>query len=658
MKTGYIKGIILSLLCVVLISFPGCDDSTEELMNGTGSSGGGTTGGESKLSTPASVSATDGDYTNKIVVTWNKVTGAAQYNLYRAESASGDYTSMGKIEASDSPFYIESDPEKEKEFFYRVRALSDNDGVEDSDLSESESGYARNGAPTVQNLSASDGAQDATIGLLWDEVESATSYKIYRSLSIAGPFEEIAEIDTEDLPEPGDPVVPTEPETPGAATSEITTNVDLSGGILVKYLYTYRIRLRVGTEIDALVEIKNNNFWSWFSGGVRFYQEDVIEKINDAVGFELASAADSGDARYVTLTYNGEPIIMQNDTTNSPIAKFYLSAVGAEQVVVVNGEGTTVLEEADYTGDPADYITGEGDDGGDEGDDGDDDTTAFYFYEDSAVERDVYYYYTVTAIDADGIGDQSDPDYGYCGLPPAPAAPVNVSASDGTSQDRIVVTWGAGVGAETYTVYRAKWQKTNTGSGYVIEAGTFEQIASGLTDETYTDAVSSSNVLDPGNYYYYVLSVSSTGTSDPSETDTGYRSITDEEFVSVYRQTEARLMQKIEDKWGSTPIGSETFYGDINGYVDYSSTFTGGSTGKVTVPYTDYVEFYTAINGSTYSEINIWSPPGETTGTLTLTGIYSGTIDLYLEVKTSGTSGGYYMVTQEGQTQARVDWTE
>ena len=117
-------------------------------------------------------------------------------------------------------------------------------------------------------------------------------------------------------------------------------------------------------------------------------------------------------------------------------------------------------------------------------------------------------------------------------------------------------------------------------------------------------------------------------------------------------------MEKIEDKWGDTPIGSETFYGDINGYVDYSSTFTGGSTGKVNISYSDYIEFYTTINGSTYSEINIWSPPGETTGTLTFTGIYPGTILLYLEVKTTGTSGGYYMVTQEGQTQSRVDWTE
>ena len=57
-------------------------------------------------------------------------------------------------------------------------------------------------------------------------------------------------------------------------------------------------------------------------------------------------------------------------------------------------------------------------------------------------------------------------------------------------------------------------------------------------------------------------------------------------------------MEKIEDEFGSTPIGSADFPGDIGGVVNYSSTFSG-STGRVSVPYVDYIEYYIIINGTT-----------------------------------------------------------
>ncbi len=274
-------------------------------------------------------------------------------------------------------------------------------------------------------------------------------------------------------------------------------------------------------------------------------------------------------------------------------------------------------------------------------------------YEDTTAAASTYYFYKITAVNIVGESDLSAYAYGYYGTQPAPAPPTGISASDKTYSDRIVLTWTAGIGADSYTIYRAQWEKTGSGT-YTTGPGTYTQIATGVTATTYSDTSS----IEPGNYYYYITATNTTGTSSASAVDTGYRSITDREFVDLYEQTEGRLMQKIEDKWGDTPIGSETFYGDINGYVNYSSTFTGGSTGKVNVPYTNYVEFYIIVNGSTYSEINIWSPPGDTTGTLTITGIYPGTLELHLEVTTGGTSGGSYIVTQEGRSSSTVTWEE
>ncbi|HRZ28900.1 MAG TPA: hypothetical protein P5295_18965, partial [Spirochaetota bacterium] len=655
MKKYLKKSALYLLLVLFAVSMQGCDNTGE---TGSGSADG--QGNRTVLDTPENLSATDGTYTDRIVITWAAVANAAGYTLYRSETADGNYAIVADVDAAANPSYVDLNTGKNTHFYYKTRANSSNSNIQESKLSAYDDGYARNGAATVEDLTATDGIHDATIGLTWALVDGATSYRIYRSGTLDGNYEQIATIDppsSEDPVDPEDPEDPVDPTDP-SATSLFTSDIDLSGGITVKYLYTYRIRIRVGAEIDETVEFKNFSLLYLF--GKKFDREDVIEKINDAAGFELASAYDSGDAQYVNLAYGGEPIILVNDTSNAPIAKFLKTGVAEDQVVIVNGDGVSVIGETDYTDNPSDYITGDtggGDDnGGDSGDDSGD-TEPAYYYVDSDVTRDIYYYYKVQAVDASGPGDLSDFDFGFCGLAPAPAAPVNVSASDGTSPDSITISWNPGIGAETYTVYRARWQKSSIDGGYVIEPGTFTQIATGLTGETYTDESTSGNTIEPGQYYYSVVSEGSTGTSERSACDSGYRTITDEEFVEVYRQTEDRLMEKIKDEFGSTPIGSATFYGDIDGNVAYSSTFSG-STGKVSVPYSDYCEFYAVINGTTSTTINIWSLPGSTTGTITFTGIYPGTIELHLEVNTGGSCGGYYMVTRQGGSQSRVEWTE
>ncbi|HOW82759.1 MAG TPA: hypothetical protein PK573_09375 [Spirochaetota bacterium] len=273
-------------------------------------------------------------------------------------------------------------------------------------------------------------------------------------------------------------------------------------------------------------------------------------------------------------------------------------------------------------------------------------------YIDATAVASIYYFYRITAVNVAGESDPSEYAYGYHGSQPAPAPPTNLAATDKTHSDRIVLTWDAGIGASSYTIYRAAWGKTGTGP-WTTGPGSYTQIATGITVNTYTDSSS----LNPGLYYYYITATNTTGTSPASEVETGYRAITDEEFIELYRETEARLMEKIEDEFGSTPIGSADFPGDIGGVVNYSSTFSG-STGRVSVPYVNYIEYYIIINGTTSTTINIWSLPGSTTGTLTVTGIYPGSIELHLEVDTGGSCGGYYYVTQQGGTRSKVDWTE
>jgi hypothetical protein len=92
--------------------------------------------------------------------------------------------------------------------------------------------------------------------------------------------------------------------------------------------------------------------------------------------------------------------------------------------------------------------------------------------------------------------------------PPSP--PTNVQASDGSSMDKVQVTWTASPRATSYTVYRA----TST-------SRRASRIAIGTTPSTtYDDTTASVGKT----YYYWVKASNSYGTSGFSAYNTGYRS--------------------------------------------------------------------------------------------------------------------------------------
>lgn len=73
------------------------------------------------LPAPEGISATDGDYFDKIVVTWEAVEGASGYVVYRAENEDGSFEPRAEVEETT---YEDTEVLPGVSYWYRVRACN------------------------------------------------------------------------------------------------------------------------------------------------------------------------------------------------------------------------------------------------------------------------------------------------------------------------------------------------------------------------------------------------------------------------------------------------------------------------------------------------------------------------------------------------------
>ena len=173
----------------VTFTFVSSDGPVGSLSVSKNSGGGG--GSSSKPSAPTNVSATVSS--SCIEVTWNSVSGADSYNVYRATSASGTYSYKGN---TSSTYYSDCSVTAGTTYYYKVTA-------ENSAGESAKSAYAYakvptsgggggdnpggGGGTTPTKPSAPTGLKATQNGeiiqLTWNAVSNATKYYIYRSTS-------------------------------------------------------------------------------------------------------------------------------------------------------------------------------------------------------------------------------------------------------------------------------------------------------------------------------------------------------------------------------------------------------------------------------------------------------------------------------------------
>ena len=125
-------------------------------------------------------SATSG----KPVLTWNAVSGATSYKVYRATSQNGTYSLLGTVTTNS---YTNTGAKAGTTYYYRVKACNDA-GL--SPYSNIVSGQAKSvmPKPSAPVVKIGNSASSGKPMLTWNAVSGATSYKVYRATSQSGTY--------------------------------------------------------------------------------------------------------------------------------------------------------------------------------------------------------------------------------------------------------------------------------------------------------------------------------------------------------------------------------------------------------------------------------------------------------------------------------------
>ena len=129
-----------------------------------------------KLSAPV-VKIGNSSTSGKPMLTWNAVSGATSYKVYRAASQNGTYSLLGTVTATS---YTNTGAKAGTTYYYKVKAVN----------SAGESAYSNivSGRATVTTLTMGHSATSGKPQLTWKAVSGAASYKVYRATTKNGAY--------------------------------------------------------------------------------------------------------------------------------------------------------------------------------------------------------------------------------------------------------------------------------------------------------------------------------------------------------------------------------------------------------------------------------------------------------------------------------------
>ena len=441
---------------------------------------------------PSPTAAAQSD--SAISIRWSNAAGATHYKLYRSETSEGSFTQIGgNITATD---YIDNnDLAANTPYYYRVESCNDNGCSGRSPEVSATTAPAIPSTPATPTASAQ---SESAISISWSAVAGATHYKLYRSETSGGSFDQIGGdiaaidyVDASDLAANTSyyyqlescndngcssrssvvsaTTAPETPETPTTATqSEGAISISWSAVAGATHYKLYRSETSEGlfAQIGGDIAVTDYVDASDLAANTSYYYQ--LESCNDngcssrSSVVSATTAPETPETPTVTAQSEGAVSIGWSAVAGATHYKLYRSETSGGSFAQIGG---------DITG--TDYVDASG------------------------LAASTSYYYQLESCNGNGCSSRSSA-VSATTAPERPETPTTATQSEGA----ISISWSAVAGATHYKLYRS-----------ATSEGSFAQIGREITA---TDYVDNSGLAANTSYYYQLESCNGNGCSSRS----------------------------------------------------------------------------------------------------------------------------------------------
>ncbi len=436
------------------------------------------------------VAATEGTSDDEVTLSWNPVTWAVSYNVYRGTV--NDFSRAVLLTTVEGTSFVDDTAVPGMLYYYWIVSVANGGEWRTSD---GVTGYRRIGVP--RHVAASDGTSADWITVTWDAVEGAVSYSVFRKT--AGSEEDPVEVGT------------------SAGTSWM--DMDATSGIT----YVYRV-VAVGAGVSSEMSLSDEgNLRLPAPEGVTATNGSLVDRV-DIAWNAVAGASYYRVYRSTAASGSKTPVsgwqtaLNYSDTTAEPgVTYWYFVAAAAEEtglnasgysagaagsrtvgvptgVYATDGtsatgvmvswnatpgaSGYTVYRNTANNPDAAEVVS----------------SVSAVSFEDTTALPGTLYFYWVAATNAVSESAKSAVEMGFRAIP----APEGVAATTVSGATAVTVSWQPVEGAAYYRIYRG----TKSGEDFAVEIDT-------TTETSYADLSGA-----VGKTYYY--SVTAVGASSES----------------------------------------------------------------------------------------------------------------------------------------------
>ena len=450
---------------------------------------------------PTDLIASQGTDASCVRVTWTAPSGASSYSVYRSSttsSANAQYQNTVTV-----PKYNDNDAEPGVKYTYFVKAKNDS-GM--STYSAGAQGWKALSAP--EGVTASDGTSLNAVEISWTAAPGAKYYRVYRAEDLDGEKTALGSWQTETS-------FRDTMATPAGKVYYyyVASAIDSRGNMASDFSIFDDGYIGVPVTLDA---ITINGSASIPSGGTATYTCTAIMTDKTTKNVSPTWSVTAGSS-YVTRS--GATLTAKTVTANQSVTLQASYTEGGvtrmtNKVVTITAVKPAAPATVTLTGATANGISISWSSvvaassyniwrsvaGGEAEKIGSSSTTSFT---DDRAQPGVSCVYTVSAVNA--AGESAPSSASATGLVPL-AAPTGVTASNGTSTDKVALSWTAVTGATHYRVFRATSQ-----------TGTKTALGSWQPGTTYNDTSATAGTT----YWYFIQAATSSSGANPSAYSAG-----------------------------------------------------------------------------------------------------------------------------------------